>query len=335
MDIDIVCRDFNVMPICTVTSATLCAGVDDVHHHFVFSGEDQGISRLEQTHVHRYELANILFGKPESGRESLTLSNGHRISVNGNGLANSAYKWKNPEMTFLLDQQNSRFHDLIKEDINRINKIRTSFHADPKYRSKVVKQLNGKVEFNHETTSTLTDREIELIAFELDILKESKRLKKATGAFEAYRVLLGDELNLSAKMKESFLQKFEYIIYTQSCDCGSPGCFFDILKSNQLHFFNQAALGDGIELDVSTGLDHFEKMWEDFSPYQKTTLLFLDEKFGNTPWLNLAFLRPDFDLGNYQYLMCFQEQPDSDEEKDVRLVSSVGNYFLQKQVMTI
>ena len=57
--------------------------------------------------------------------------------------------------------------------------------------------------------------------------------------------------------------------------------------------------------------------------------MFLYDEFGNSTLLNLAFVKPNFNLINFQFLMCYPYQPDSEDEKWVREVSTLSNFFIQ------
>jgi hypothetical protein len=72
----------------------------------------------------------------------------------------------------------------------------------------------------------------------------------------------------------------------------------------------------------------FDKLWETLTHRKRAALLYLYHEFENTTLLNLAFLRPDFDLKNYQFLMCTPLQPDSNDEKIIRKTSTLANYMV-------
>ncbi len=152
--------------------------------------------------------------------------------------------------------------------------------------------------------------------------------KKEHSLFDLYTILFQFDNKDFEGLLSMLLQNFEYIYQNTQCDCGSEGCFFDLLKSNQTHFFKGSYfLGNlGINFDKIT--DDFRALWSSFSKRQQVTLVYLFRKFENSTLLNLAFLKPDFDLYRYQILMCHPYQPDEPDDFIVRYISTLANYFL-------
>jgi hypothetical protein len=147
---------------------------------------------------------------------------------------------------------------------------------------------------------------------------------------DLYKILLKRDHEGLNPIMEKLLENFEYIYSNDECDCGSEGCFFDILKSNQTHFFNGGYHNVNGGLDTGKVTDDFLDLWSALTPIEKTALVYLYREFENSTLLNLAFLKPDFGLHRYQHLMCFPYQPDDPNDHMVRSVSTLANYFIRK-----
>jgi hypothetical protein len=143
-------------------------------------------------------------------------------------------------------------------------------------------------------------------------------------------ILLGNHTKLSYGLMKRLIDGLELTLNKNSCECETPEyCFFEILKKNQLLYFNNNKLLRDGEIDSSEVEKEFDKLWNKISLKQKALLLFLDSAFYNTPLLNMAFWNNDFDVNYYIKLMCSGTQPDSDDEQFVRSVSTFANYFMK------
>ena len=332
-------HDFNVQLVHEEQEQKLYIGIRALHYHLLLhTMVSPGKYSMVQSHIHRYELAHALSDYTLNLHHRITppkeyvLSNGTSILVS---LVNNAplveVKVKENDSFMPFSGKDAEVQEILTNDLNLLNTFRTSSIKEEGFRNKIMETLlNSTAAVEENVAQKITDQDLEIIAFEMALLRNNGGLFNEAGLYDIFKIQLNHKFEPSEDFKEALFELLTYSVSTETCDCGSPGCFFDTFKPCEMKYFNVPGLlqEDGT-LNAEKATQRFSEVWKEFSDQQKSLLLFLDEQFGNTPLLNMAFFDAGFSLDHYIYCMCFPYQPDSDDEQNIRLVSSIANYYIK------
>ena len=321
-------HDFKVKPISDVDGETLFLKVEPLLYKFVWLNERESHNRLEQFLVLRHELAAYLLSHLDYGspKGSWNLVNNDKITfIGGLNSLRLECKIRMSNTTFPVSDESGLFISTLLKDVELLRKNEKKMNKNSI--DHFISSLFGEFESDQDIWKKMTRLDLEILLFEHSLMK--RRKNRPSSMSNLYQVYLKGDFADTKPLLQKLLINFEYIYENQECDCGSDGCFFDILKSNQTHYFK------GDYHHVEGGIDNekvtrdFESLWEGLSEREKTALLYLYQEFENSTLLNLAFLKSDFDLYKYQHLMCFPYQPDDPSDFMVRTVSTLANHFIR------
>jgi hypothetical protein len=317
--------DFNVDICCEKGNETLFYSIEDLFFKFVWLFEGKSVNSIRQYFILRYELASTFKQHILSGNKNYLYKLSTGVEIEFIGLDKETtdiilyVSDSLTEFNININEQIKQylFSDLqVLQDISEVKNTK----AKEKLSNKLAKQNPDNYDFN----KILTDKDLEIMLFE----KQISPKKPKRSLTKIYEIMSTDEIKNPKWLKRMLFENFEYIYTNDQCNCGSDGCFFDILKKNQVHFFNDNYYDENGEIDEEKVGRDFDTLWENLSFRKRAALLYLFDEFENSTLLNLAFVRPNFDLKNYQFLMCYPLQPDSKEEKMIRVTSSLANYFV-------
>ena len=321
--------DFEVEAISENEKETIFLKIDNLFYKFVWLNEIISSNRIEQCYLLRYELAIYLKSHIDSNTfdNTFILTSGEEVNFKGNKEQLEIYlKFLFSDTVFHINNNNELITTL-HADLNILESTREKLNSIGK--DKLLPKLLGKLVddpfFDEEMGKKLTNKDVEIIQFESALSKK----RSGIGLFKIYALLLNKNLANTRGLKNSLLSNFDFVFNNVNCNCENEGCFFDILKDNQLYFFKNSYHGKNGEVDSTKVEFDFDEIWNTLSIRKKASLIFLYDEFGNSTLLNLAFVKPNFNLRNYQFLMCYQYQPDSKEEKMVRQVSTLSNFFIK------
>jgi hypothetical protein len=203
----------------------------------------------------------------------------------------------------------------VKTDLELLKSIRnTSSNELDSFLQDWAKSLS----IDYFDASLLNEKDKEHLLFEQTVLRKSEKKMHPFGVSDIYPFVFQNEI------EDGFIESFEEMLKNtflqETCDCGSPDCFFDELKANQRAFFPHLTSTDKFNFK-----HEFETLWNALKPKQKGALLYLYNELGNTPFYSLGLFREDFDLSRYQELLCSPYQPDSEDEQALRMLT--GNVW--------
>jgi hypothetical protein len=312
--IPIFCADFRVKELSTADNVTLMGDVKGFFIHFVIHQDHQ----LSQYYLHRHEMAKVLLEAELTETLNKTLSCGLPVSVYSK-LNEVALHFEGTELSFSL-KKSPVGKQLVKDAALLTGILQESKKSD--FKRKTILKFFGESDEELEELHSLW--EWELVAFERHLLPTIKKKAPTTGIQDIL-----DYKGSTIASTWEFMDKANWVITTDSCDCGSDGCFYSILNHTFLtHFSNKEQFLNGNQVDEEKLLKAFREYLANLTPNQEAALLFLDAEFQNTALLNMAMFNPDFDLSEYQRLLTYPYQPDSEDEAFVRTTSSLAWYYL-------
>ena len=308
------CADFKVKELCTTDDVSLMGAIKGLFVHFVVHRNN----RLSQYYVHRHEWASLLLDADRAEISNKTLSCGLQVSVNiSQSIAGVQYD--GIELQFSL-KKTALGKQLLKDAAALAEVKQASKGKD--FKQTTLTQLNG--DYDTEFPEKLSLWEVEAAAFEQKILPSLKKHDSTTGICDI--LLLKDSAKIPLFY---FMEKANWVVTTNSCNCGNDGCFYSVLNHTFItHFSDKQQFLIGDQVDEENLANAFKAFWSNLSTSHKAVLLFLDDQYENTALLNMAMLNSDFDLNEFQRLLTYPYQPDSDDEAFVRTTSSLVWYYL-------
>ena len=231
---DIVKIDFDVEAISEKKKETLFFKVDNLFYKLVWLNEIDSINRIEQFYLLRYELANYLKSHIDSNATENTfiLASGEEINFVGNKeQLEINLKIHFSETVFHISNNNELISTLLA-DLNILDSTREKLNSIGK--DKLLATLVDDRSYDEEMSKKLTNKDVEIIQFETTLLKN----QSGYGLRDIYGILLNKNLANTNELNYSLMGNFDFIYNSDSCDCGEESCFFDLLKENQLYFFN-------------------------------------------------------------------------------------------------
>lgn len=320
-----IAADFGALPITESEEQTLFLNVDKVFYKFVWLDQSKGYSQLEQFYLLRYELASTLKSHYDSKSEEseFTLTSGELIRFFGRGKTLEVYLKPHLSSIVFNIPVSSDLVINILSDLEKLAAIRSE--ASNNSIETLLKDLVENKSHLKKLSESFTTADLEFVLFEKAILVE----RGGNDLTSLYRFALNEDLSDPSELSFSLLEYFENIYNIESCECGKDSCFFDMLKANKQHFLNSDYLTQEGDFENSKVEADFKKLWENLTINKKAALKYLYNEFRNTTLLNLAFIKPQFDLMDYQYLMCYPYQPDSEDQDWVMEVSTLANFVVQ------
>jgi len=332
MMIQLVMHDFGVEPISDMKGEILFLKVDTLLYKFVWMDGNGQLNRIEQFLIMRHELAVALRSYIKSGKSpgKFELMHGARIAFSGNrkhlqlkfttGMSKKAFP--------VTDNQGLFISTLLK-DVEVLE--RNELKMNDTSKGKIRKALLGESNTQEGLQDDLNPEDWEILMFEHSLGRN--RRKKLFSLSSIYSIFLKRDFTDVTSITLNLFSNFDQEYVIEHCDCGYEGCFFETLKANQRYFFKGDYHEENGEINNEKVLHDFGVIWSNLSPRQKAVLIFLYQGLGNSTLLNLAFVKPDFNLTRYQYLMCLPYQSDDPDEYMVRSFSTFAYYFIKRQAV--
>jgi len=226
--------DFKVDICCEKDNETLFYSVEDSFFKFVWFFENKPYNSIEQYYILRYELASIFNQHLLSGNKNYVfkLSSGEEIEFRGldKETVDIILYVSDSDTEFNINM-NEQIKEILLSDLQAIEDIREA--ANHKAKERLLSRLAKQNPDNNDFTKILTDKDLEIILFEKKIVKK----KPKRSLTKIYEIMPIEKIKNTMWLKEMLLENFEFVYTNEQCDCVHDGCFFDILKGNQVHFF--------------------------------------------------------------------------------------------------
>lgn len=326
---DFIRSTFEVRLLCPGENLNLFHKRYPLHHHLVVLETVEGRNATWQKHLSRYELAYLfLEDKTIKNKE---LRNKDMVYYRQDGSEHVVFYWHLQEYRHIIFViQDPSFFQIIREDAVVLSEIRALLMKDD------IKSL-GKLDAwantnrtNHLDLGSLSLREREEILFELALTKKMKKKRNSVlGAADLYLEFL-EELEVEAPhFWSAFEDTLNQTLTKETCDCGKDNCFFDYFKNIQKNFFESLRPEGALDLGPE-----IQKVWNSLEKRQKVAIRYLYDRIGLSPMICLGFLLEDFDLERLQRTICTPFQPDSDEEADIRMMTTNALNFIREIPLT-
>ena len=314
-------------------------------HHFVYSQKGEGFNTfIDQSKFLRFELAKTIHelsntktdNKINTGCEtsrkysdsSVQLTSGDKVFIDS--LKNELIiriQFVNSNQILELNLTNpdkkSSITKCINEDLIRYENALKE--VSKKEKTKLLELLNQSTSLN-EHLNSLSETDLFLLHFENSIISEYNKPLPSYSLTNVLNEIL-EELNETEWLFSLLMENFDYVYNTEECLCGSDGCFFDVLKGNQREFFKDNYLNQDGLIDENKIKADLNKLWSKLNFKEKIALKYLATELQNSTLLNLYFLHPEFNLSEYQRLMCMPYQPDSEDEIWLRSVTTFAAWL--------
>ncbi|HZH86646.1 MAG TPA: hypothetical protein VFD77_04965 [Brumimicrobium sp.] len=317
--------DFGVESISKKDNESLYFKADHLFHKFVWNNEVGSTDELKQFYLLRYELAHYLktYVDSNASKNTFTLSSGEEISFEENiDQLKIHLKTHFSDTVFDILAET----ELIKTLLSDLELLNTTIKdLDSAAKNRITSKLIEDPMKIQGVENKLTDRDFEIMQFESALSKGRSRYDLAS----IYKVLLNENLTKTRRLTSYLLDDFDYFYTTESCDCGNIVCPFDMLKENQMYFFNNDYYDQYGDVDPEKVENDFNNMWPTLSLKKKAILFYLSFEFQNTTLLNIGLLRPNFSLTHYQFLMGYPYEPNSTDEIRLIEVSTLSNFFVK------
>lgn len=319
--------DFGVDLIHESQNQRLYFKVDKAFLKFVliqFKDPSDNFTQLSQFYILRYEIVKRMddFIKSNKEQKVFILTTGVHVEfLKKDAVIEISLKPESAN-TIRISSNQEEFYKAINNDLAVFQSIRSDSSDD------LIKEVSRILRFNKDDLqiqNSLTDIDLEILQFEKKILASRTKNDCLTSI---YRFMLKLDSFDNHWLRDNLIENFEFVYTNDTCTCGEESCFFPILKGNQNFFFKKDYHHEN-KVDKKLVFNDFDSIWENAKLKQKATLGFLYSEFQNSTLLNLAFIKPDFDLNRYLFLMCYPYQPDSKDENWVRTVSTLAHCFMQ------
>ena len=300
-----------------------------LEHHFVCL-EGGLYDQISQFKILRFELAKFLFKNLNSNKKYVhqKLSSGDKAFINnknGDYILTLVFSEETQkiELNFTNPKEDDFLVRILYKDIELYKNAKKYLAKEGGLKVLTKHRLKSKLQ---EYLTYLSNEDLELVCFE-GYLSRQKKLKLPSFSLTNILKKRINELDEVSWLISFLFENIDFVYNNQECNCGDSECFFDVLKENQQFFFNKDYLDDNKEINKKKLEEDFLNLWTRFSIKQKLSLKLLESEFQNSTLLNLYFLQPNFNLSEYQRLMCVPYQPDSYAESQLRSVSTMAAWF--------
>lgn len=320
--------DFGVDLIHESQNQRLYFKVDKAFLKFVliqFKNPNDNFTQLSQFYILRYEIVRCMddFIKSKKENNAFILTTGVNVEFrNKDAVIEIFLKPESSANKIRISSNQEEFYKAINNDLSVVQSIRSDSSND------LAKEVSKILRFNKDDSqiqNSLTEIDLEILQFEKKIITPKNTKDCLTSI---YRFMFKHDSFDNHWLRDNLMENFEFVYTNDSCTCGEESCFFPILKENQEYFFKKDYHNKN-RVDNKLVFNDFDGIWGNLKLKQKAALGFLYSEFYNSTLLNLAFIKPDFNLNRYLTLMCYPYQPDSKDENWVRTVSTLAHCFIQ------
>ena len=323
--VEIIASDFEVTVVAQQEENYFLADKKNVFFHFVFFQNQEDYNEVKQYYLHRYELAdwlNKVINKKEEN--DLNVASGLvNLSFHSNG-EERILIIQYDEVAFEMNLIENDFGKQLLADLTLLEKVDAE-STKKAFNKKIISAVLD--EFDEHKNYPFSDSHLRIAAFELKILKKITSRHHVTDYFKLLQKLNLDSKDVDSYMVYNLKNSLEAVVGKTACDCGSEGCFFDLLHKAYITFFTEEDLLVEENLDEEKVTIELNKIWNNLDSKSRSVMNFLEIKFGNTPLINLYLLTKNASFEEYIYKMTFPYQPDSEDDAFVRRLVSLVRFY--------
>ncbi len=327
--IEIIETDFDVKWVAQNQENHLFLASKNENYHFVFFEEDNAHSSINQFYLHRFEIANFVGGVYESRKETspFPLAGGHlQIAFSLSDLGPAIVFIKN-QVSYSVLLSGSDFGELLMNDVKNLKKI-YSENTKSSFDKKVITAITG--EYDENKKYPFSERIKSIVAFEMKLFKSQKTWRSNSVFSQLLHLELQDSGLYDSYFLDDLIQSLPLVLNKTECDCGSEGCFFDMLYAAYTTFFQEDGLLTNGSIDEGKVYEQLTELLNQLDAKQRAVLNYLHMEFGNTPLINLYLLTENADFEVYMDKMTYPYQPDSEDEAFVRRIVCTVRFYLEK-----
>ena len=327
---EIICFDFDVDFVSELLGQQIYAKVKGANYHIVIIAGDS----IKQASVNRFELVNELYDVVYEEQQQTAfrlLSNNVILSVKNNDdklEISMGINGATNTLPFLFED--SPIEDIVKSDLEVLNKIKTNDALQADFKAKTIE---GLISDNSQSVEgrvdLLTDIDFEAIAFE----KETQDGIDEYCLSNLYFNFLEGDLRPSSSLVYSFYDSLEFLDRVASPtieeeENGDAAVYHKLMKSRSIYFIEPGLIEkEGVDYNNIEKI--VEQLWANLTVQQRVALLYIADYIEGNPIFSLSFFDEDFDLSFYHDIVCTPFQPDSNEEQQVLKADSLVNCFLR------
>jgi hypothetical protein len=325
--VEITASDFEVTVVAQKEENYFLADKKNVFFHFVFFHKKGYYNEVNQFYIHRFELADWL-------NKVINKKVENDINV-ASGLVNLSFQTNGEEQILSIQYDEIAFevnlveNDFCKQllsDVSILEKIDIE-SIKKAFKKKIISAVVDEYDVNKNYT--LSDTTLRAAAFELKSSKTKKTWQRTSYFYDLLKMELQDTVEMNKYLASELMMGLDIVVGKTECNCINDGCFFDILNTAYTTFFNEEDLLTVGKLDEAKAEFELAKIWKELTPKQRVVLNFLDDRFGNTPLINLYLLAPNVNVQEYIYKMTYPYQPDSEDDLFVRKIASWVGFYMK------
>ncbi len=323
--VEIIASDFELTVVAQKEENYFLADKKNVFFYFVFFQKKGYYNEVKQFYIHRFELADWLNKVINKKVENdLNLASGLvSLSFQTNG-EDKILSIQYDEIAFEVNLVETDFGKQLLSDVSILDKIESE-SIKKAFKKKIISAVVDEYDVNKNYT--LSDTTLRAAAFELKSSKTKKTWQRTSYFYDLLKMELQDTVKMNKYLASELMMGLEIVVGKTECNCSNDGCFFDMLNTAYTTFFKEEDLVTDGKLDEEKAGIQLAKIWKELTPKQRVVLNFLDDRFGNTPLINLYLLTPNTNVQEYIFKMTYPYQPDSEDDLFVRKIASWVEFF--------
>ena len=324
--VEITASDFEVTVVAQKEENYFLADKKNVFFHFVFFQKKGYYNQVKQFYIHRFELADWLNKVINKKVENdLNVASGLvNLSFQTNG-EDKILSIQYDEIAFEVNLVETDFGKKLLSDVSILEKIESE-SIKKAFKKKIISAVVDEYDVN--INYTLSDNTLRAATFELKSSKTKKTWQRTSYFYDLLKMELQDTVEMNKYLASELMMGLEIVVGKTECNCTNDGCFFDMLNTAYATFFKEEDLLTDGKLDEEKAEIQLAKIWKELTPKQRVVLNFLDDRFGNTPLINLYLLTPNTNDQEYIYKMTYPYQPDSEDDAFVRRIATLVRFYL-------
>ena len=326
--VGIIAADYGVELVTQNDENSFLAAPKGVLFHCVFFQKHSGYNEIKQFYIHRYEIASWLCNEIDSNTDTKPFPlAGDYIQIALKFDAGKPFLLITfNEVTYSISLTDSDIGKIFKSDVEIYSKIDME-SSKAAFKKKITTAILE--EYDQNKKYSFSPSSLTMAAFELKILKTKKSWQRASDYYKLLNYQYRDSKTLDDAMVYNLMNSLPIVVGKSECDCGSEGCFFDLLHTAYATFFNEEDLLTDGNLDQEKVSIQLNKIWNNLDSKHRAIMIFLDYEFGNTPLINFYLLTENADFEEYIYKMTYPYQPDSEDDAVVRGIISLVRFYLK------
>ena len=324
--VEIIASDFEVTVVAQKEENYFLADKKNVFFHFVFFHKKGYYNEVKQFYIHRFELADWLNKVMNKKVENeLNVASGLvNLSFQTNG-EDKILSIQYDEIAFEVNLVETDFGKQILSDVSILEKIESE-SIKKAFKKKIISAVVDEYDVNKNYT--ISENTLRAAAFELKSSKTKKTWQRTSYFYDLLKMELQDTIEMNKYLASELMMGLEIVVGKTECNCTNDGCFFDMLNTAYTTFFKEEDLLTDGKLDEEKAEIQLAKIWKELTTKQRVVLNFLDDRFGNTPLINLYLLTQNANVQEYIYKMTYPYQPDSEDDLFVRKIASWVGFYL-------